>query len=118
MSSLARKLQEQQSQQRQPVVQPERRKALRQKVTPGERLIWGIFAALLFFGAVQIVSAQSEIYKVNKDIQEMEVSVKEYEKANGDLKIQVKELGNYDRIMAKAKELGLMLNENNVKVVQ
>lgn len=118
MSSLARKLQEQQSQQRQQAIQPERRKAVRHQVTPGEKLIWGIFAALLFFGAVQIVSAQSEIYKVNKDIQEMKVSIKEQEKANGDLKIQVKELSNYDRIMAKARELGLMLNENNVKVVQ
>ncbi|WP_053366106.1 cell division protein FtsL [Bacillus sp. FJAT-27245] len=118
MSSLARNLQEQHSQQRQQAAQPERRKALRQRVTPGEKLIWAIFAALLFFGAVQIVSAQSEVYKVNKDIQEMKASIKEHEKANSDLKVQVKELSNYDRIMAKARELGLMLNENNVKVVQ
>ncbi|WP_059170047.1 cell division protein FtsL [Bacillus sp. FJAT-27445] len=118
MSSLARKLQEQQTQHTQPAIQPERRKALRHRVTPGEKLIWAIFAALLFFGAVQIVSAQSEIYKVNKDIQEMKVSINEHERANGDLKAQVKELSNYDRIMAKARELGLKLNEHNVKVVQ
>lgn len=118
MSSLARKLQEQQSQQRQHVATPERRRGLWHQVTPGEKLIWIIFAALLCFGAVQVISAQSEIYKVNKDIQEVKSSITDMEKVNGDLKVQVKELSNYDRIMLKAKELGLMLNENNVKVVQ
>ncbi|RHW36504.1 cell division protein FtsL [Neobacillus notoginsengisoli] len=118
MSSLARKLQEQQSQERQHVTKPERKRALWHQVTPGEKLIWVLFAALLCFGAVQIVTAQSAIYKVNKDIQEVKTSINDQERVNADLKVQVKELSKYDRIMLKAKEHGLNLNENNVKVVQ
>ena len=38
-------------------------------------------------------------------------------KQNNELKLQVTELSAYDRIWTKAKELGLKLNENNVKVV-
>ena len=39
-------------------------------------------------------------------------------KINSDLKIQVSELSQYDRIREKAENLGFELNEQNVKVVQ
>lgn len=39
-------------------------------------------------------------------------------KANNDLKLQVSELSTYERILEKAKELGLNLKEKNVKVVE
>ena len=38
-------------------------------------------------------------------------------KNNTDLSVQVSELSTYDRIWKKAEELGLKLNEQNVKVV-
>ncbi|OCA85541.1 cell division protein FtsL [Bacillus sp. FJAT-27225] len=117
MSSLARKLQEQQHEQRQQIAQPERRRAARQKVTPGERVIWMLFAAFLCLGAVQIISTQAEIYKTNKDIQKMKVSVSEMQKENGDLTVLKEELSSYERIMAKAEELGLKFDDKKVKVV-
>ncbi|RUQ30620.1 cell division protein FtsL [Peribacillus cavernae] len=67
---------------------------------------------------VKIVSNQSNIYQTNKDIQQVEASITEQVKVNNDLKVQVGELSTYERIWKKAAELGLMLNENNVKVVQ
>ena len=39
-------------------------------------------------------------------------------KKNNDLNVQVSELSSYERIWAKASELGLTLVDNNVKVVQ
>ena len=51
-------------------------------------------------------------------MQQFQTSIEEQEKRNRDLYVQAKELSTYERILAKAKELGLTLNENNVKVVQ
>ncbi|ALC91083.1 hypothetical protein AM500_15755 [Bacillus sp. FJAT-18017] len=117
MSSLARKLQEQQNEQRQQAAQPERRRSTWQKVTPGERFIWMLFAAFLSLGAVQIISTQAEIYQTNKDIQEMKVAISKQEKQNGDLTVLKQELSSYERIMKKAQEKGLTLDDKKVKVV-
>lgn len=121
MSNLARELQQQQQQQqqqRQVVVQPNKARDKKSWLTPGEKLIGLAFAGMVCFGAVHMISNQSQIYKVNKDIQEVQSSIKEQQKANSDLEVQVSELSSYERIREKAKEMGLVQNENNVKVVQ
>lgn len=119
MSNLARELQQQQQkQQRQEVVQPSQAKDRKSWLTPGEKLLGVAFAGLVCFGAVHMISNQSQIYRVNKDIQEVQSSIKEQQKANNDLQVQVSELSSYERIREKAKEMGLVQNENNVKVVQ
>lgn len=86
-------------------------------LTPGEKIIGLVFAGFVCFGAVHIISNQSEIYEVNKEIQVIEGQVAEQQKLNSDLQVQVSELSAYDRIYKKAKEMGLIKNENNVKVV-
>ena len=73
---------------------------------------------MVCFGSVHIISNQASIYQVNKEIQDTKVTIQEQEKVNSDLTIQVNELSQYERIRDKAQELGLTLNENNVKVVQ
>lgn len=87
-------------------------------LTPGEKIIGAAFAGLLCFGAVHLISNQAKIYEVNQEIQTVEVQVKEQQKVNSDLEVQVSELSTYERIYEKAKQMGLVLNENNVKVVQ
>ncbi|PLS16838.1 cell division protein FtsL [Bacillus sp. M6-12] len=77
-----------------------------------------LLTLLIAAAGVKIVSNQSAIYDTNKDIQKMESSIDEQVKVNNDLEVQVSELNTYERIWKKAAELGLMLNENNVKVVQ
>jgi cell division protein FtsL len=120
MGNLARKLQqEQHGQQQKGMVQAPKPKKIRKKwLTPGEKLLGLAFTGIICFGAVHIVSNQAAIYEMNKEIQDTKVAIQEQTKVNGDLEMQIGELSTYERIWEKAKELGLKLNENNVKVVQ
>jgi cell division protein FtsL len=119
MGNLARKLQqEQQQKQQQQVQSPEISKKNKFGISPGEKILGITFCAALCFGAVQIISNQASIYEINKDIQETTSKIQTQTRVNTDLAMQVEELSTYERIWAKAKELGLKLNENNVKVVQ
>ncbi|CAM3696092.1 cell division protein FtsL [Mesobacillus zeae] len=116
MSNLARKLQHEQQQ----TVQSPKADVARGTawLTPGEKILALVFGIMVCFGAAFIVSKQAAIYEVNKDIQLAESTIDEQKKVNIDLGNQVDELSRYERIWEKAKELGLTLNENNVKVVQ
>lgn len=116
MSNLARKFQQQQ--QAEGTVQNKSQvKTKKHWLTPGEKIIGLVFTGWVCFGAVHLISNQAEIYQVNKDIQEVQTTIKEQEKVNNDLEVQVSELSTYERIWEKAKQMGLVLNENNVKVV-
>ncbi|MEI2663988.1 cell division protein FtsL [Rossellomorea sp. LJF3] len=121
MSNLARNYEQQnveksyQSVQAKPKRLNEERRSV---VTPGEKILVAIFAMVFCILAVQIVSTQAAIYDVNKEVQHVETTIEKQEKANTDLKLQVSELSTYERILEKAKELGLNLKEKNVKVVE
>lgn len=116
MSNLARKIQ--QEQQQRMVQAPKKEKKVKVGISPGEKIIGIIFCAALSFGAVQIVANQATIYELNKENQETSSLIQSQIKTNNDLSMQVEELSNYERIWTKARELGLKLNENNVKVVR
>jgi cell division protein FtsL len=116
MSSLARKFQQQQQVER-TVQERTIVKTKKHWLTPGEKIIGIVFTGLVCFGAVNLISNQAEIYQVNKDIQGVQTSINEIEKVNSDLQVQVSELSSYDRIYKIATQMGLVKNENNVKVV-
>jgi cell division protein FtsL len=116
MSSLARKFQQQQEVER-TVQEKSIVKTKKHWLTPGEKIIGVVFTGLVCFGAVNLISNQAEIYQVNKDIQEVQTSINEIAKVNNDLQVQVSELSTYERLWEKAKQMGLVINENNVKVV-
>ncbi|KAB2337411.1 cell division protein FtsL [Cytobacillus depressus] len=120
MGNLARKLQHEQryEQPKQTVQAPKKVKIRSAWLSPGEKLLGLLFTGVICFGAVNMVSNQSAIYEINKEIQDTKIAIQEQTKVNGDLEMQVSELSTYERIWEKAKELGLKLNENNVKVVQ
>jgi cell division protein FtsL len=90
----------------------------RKGITLGEKLLAMIFVSVIMVGSVQIISNQVAIYNANIEIQQIESSIQDQSKLNSDLHVQVQELSTYERIWAKAQEMGLLLNENNVKVVQ
>ncbi|MDF2856242.1 MAG: cell division protein [Neobacillus sp.] len=117
MSNLAREFQQQQLVER-TIQEQSSVKTKKQWLTPGEKIIGLVFTGAVFFGAVHLISNQAEIYQVNKDIQIVQASVNEQIKVNGDLEVQVSELSKYERILEKAKQMGLVLNDNNVKVVK
>jgi cell division protein FtsL len=103
-----------------PSSRPRTRKQRKLKIrfTLGEKLLFLSFCAFAMYAAVHIVSNQVKIYQVNKEIQQLQETVQEQKKQNNDLYVEVQQLSTYERILQKAKELGLSLNENNVKVVQ
>ncbi|EKN66333.1 cell division protein FtsL [Neobacillus bataviensis LMG 21833] len=117
MSNLARKYLEQQ-QAEQKVQNKSQVKIKKSWLTPGEKVIGVVFAGMVCFGSVHLITNQSKIYEVNKDIQLVEEKISDQKKVNSDLQVQVKELSSYDRIFKKAVEMGLFRDENNVKVVQ
>lgn len=87
------------------------------RFTLGEKCLGFLFASAVLFGATEIVSNQIAIYNTNIEIQQIESVIEGQSKQNNDLHVQVKELSTYERIWGKAQELGLFLNEDNVKVV-
>lgn len=118
MSNLARKHYQQHietQQQTQVQVKTIRRHA---KITPGEKFLAMLLVAFVIVMAVQIISAQAQIYEVNKNIEDVKTAIHEQQKVNGDLESQVKELSSNERVLKKARESGLDLNENNVRVVE
>ena len=121
MSNLAMKLeqqrQEKQQQQHTPVSEPIIIKR-RASITNGEKLLMILVVGLFIIGAVNIVAKSYTVYQANIEIQKTEAKIEEQTKLNIDLHVQVEELSTYDRIWEKAKELGLKLDQNNVKSVQ
>jgi cell division protein FtsL len=99
-----------------PNARPKRKRQFR--TTLGEKVLLLAFAMFVVYCSIQMISNQVAIYKANKQIQQLEATIQEQKKYNNDLSVQVQELSTYERILEKAKELGLSLNENNVKVVQ
>lgn len=79
-------------------------------------IILGLVIVIAFL-AINSLQFQSEINAVNMEIKQLEKQVVVVSNENVDLKVQVGELSTYDRIWEKAQELGLTLNEKNVKVV-
>jgi cell division protein FtsL len=117
MSNLEQQRQEKQQQQHMPVSEPIIIKR-RASITNGEKLLMILVVGLFIIGAVNIVTKSYTVYQANIEIQKTEAKIEEQTKLNSDLHVQVEELSTYDRIWEKAKELGLKLDQNNVKSVQ
>lgn len=116
MSSAAKRIQEQRQSEQQKTVQTVI--VHKARISVGEMLILSVLTLAIVFAGIKIISTQSAIYEANREIQETNVAIEEQMKVNKDLNVQVSELSTYERIWQKAAEFGLVLDENNVKVVQ
>lgn len=83
----------------------------------GEKFLFVLFSAVLVLFSTLILRTEGQLNAVNVEVQGLENKIQDTAKQNTELSIQVKEKSTYDRIWGKAKESGLNLNENNVKVV-
>ncbi len=83
----------------------------------GEKVLFLGLLSIVTILSLMIVQTQSTVRATTKDISLLEQQIDTTSKENTDLSIQVRELSTYDRIWKKAEELGLKLNEQNVKVV-
>lgn len=106
--------QHQQQEQRLPV-QPKKRKT--KYFSAQEKFLFLVFAIVVASFAISILHTQGEIQTLSMEIQKIERDITEVNNNNTDLKVQVSERSTHQRIWEKAKELGLTLNEKNVKVV-
>ncbi|WP_432359493.1 cell division protein FtsL [Sporosarcina sp. UB5] len=95
--------------------QPTRRP--RKLFSAGEKFLFVLFAAVLVLFSTMILHTQAHINDTNKEVQKLNNDIVEISKQNTELSIQVSEKSTYEVIWNKAKELGLNLNEKNVKVV-
>ncbi|GEN82116.1 hypothetical protein SLU01_04280 [Sporosarcina luteola] len=96
-------------------IQPVRRS--RKLISKGEKFLFVLFTAILVIFSTMILHTQAQINDTNKEVQKINNKIVETTKQNTELSIQVSEKSTYEVIWNKAKELGLNLNEKNVKVV-
>ncbi|HZG72974.1 MAG TPA: cell division protein FtsL [Chondromyces sp.] len=118
MSQLARKQQLPLERQPAPLKKTEANKQKRQWFTPGEKLLFVVFAVVVCFMGAKIISTEAAVYETNKQIQDVENKLASQKKINHDLQLRISEESTYEKIWKRAKELGLNLNEQNIKVVQ
>ncbi|SER58336.1 cell division protein FtsL [Psychrobacillus sp. OK032] len=100
--------------------QPQKQKTVQKHkklLSKGEKILLICLLAVVTLLAVMIIQTQTAVRSTTTDISQIEKQIDTTSKENTDLSIQVSELSTYDRIWKKAEELGLKLNEQNVKVV-
>lgn len=99
---------------------PERQQGQKRKrkfFSPGEKLLFVIFASLFALASSVVIQREGQLNDVNREVQSISHQIEQTTKQNTELSVQVKEQSTYDIIWERAKELGLNLNEKNVKVV-
>ncbi|WP_042471683.1 cell division protein FtsL [Bacillus ndiopicus] len=104
----------------QPEKQPSKKSSYRKSkglISKREKLLYILFLIIVAIMAVAILHTQSKIQTTSMEIQQVEKEVSQIANQNVGLNVQVSELSAYERILKKAQELGLTLNEKNVKVV-
>lgn len=92
-------------------------KQVRKILTKGEKILFICLLSVVTVLSLMIIQTQAAVRATSSDIQVLEKQIDKTSKENTDLSIQVSELSTYERIWKKAEELGLKLNEQNVKVV-
>jgi len=86
-------------------------------ISRGEKILLVGLLAVVTVLSLMIIQTEAAVRATTTDISLMEKEIDSTVKKNTDLTVQVSELSTYDRIWKKAEELGLKLNEQNVKVV-
>lgn len=100
--------------------QPHVKKPAKQRnnlISRGEKILLVGLLAVVTVLSLMIIQTENAVRATTTDISLLEKEVDSTVKKNTDLSVQVSELSTYDRIWKKAEELGLKLNEQNVKVV-
>lgn len=115
MSNLARQLEQQQ----QEIKKKKRILHKKATITKGEKILSGLLVCAVAAVGVVMVSNYAALYSVNKDIHVLQNSINDQMEVNDGLQLQVIELSAPDRILKIAQEeLGMVLDDNKVKVIQ
>ena len=92
-------------------------KKIKKFLSKGEKTLLIVILSVVTILAVMNIQVQSEVRLTSTDTYGLEKQIDATLKENTDLSIQVSELSTYESIWEKAEELGLKLNEQNIKVV-
>ena len=111
-TSYVRELETPEIPKKQPQIRPSRK-----VFSVGEKFLFVLFSTILVLFSTMILHTQAQINETNREVQFIGEDISETAKKNMELSIQVKEKSRYEVVWERAKELGLNLNENNVKVV-
>ena len=93
----------------------------RAKVVGIKRLEMAVYIGLVILiavASVYVLSLKMEAYNYQSEKSSIEQSISVKEGEISELNTEVTYLASYDRIYEKAQELGLDLNNSNVKVVE
>ncbi len=101
----------------QPKIERQMHVKKRKIITKQEKFVYLAFIVVAAIMAVMVLHKQGDIQTATIEIQKVESSINEVSRQNVDYKVQISEKSTFERIMTIAKERGLTLDENNVKVV-
>jgi cell division protein FtsL len=119
MSNLARQLERKQFQDTKTREQLKPSRKVKSRITSGEKFLYFTTVIGVVFASYLIISTYASIYIANNEIHALERSINNQVTNNEALQLQVTELSAPDRILQIATEqLGMTLNDKNVKVVQ
>ncbi|HIW11793.1 MAG TPA: cell division protein FtsL [Candidatus Salinicoccus stercoripullorum] len=83
-----------------------------------ETLVYLTLFVLIAAAAIFVLSLKMEAYELQTEKMQLENEIAIKEGEISELKTEVTHLASYDRIYEKANELGLDLNNGNVKVAE
>lgn len=84
----------------------------------GEALVYVMLMIVITIAAVFVLSSKMEAYEMQSEITNIESEIATKNGEIDELNTEVTHLASYDRIYEKAAELGLDLDNSNVKVVE
>lgn len=87
-------------------------------ITKGEKFLYSLIGIVLVIACYFIVSYSAQTDQINRDIQTLEQTIDNQRVHNENLQFKIDELSKPDRIMAKAEELGLKIQDTKVKRAQ
>lgn len=83
-----------------------------------EMAVYLILAVIITLCAFYVLSLKMEAYELQTEITNLEGDIATTENEIGELTTEVTDLRSYDRIYEKANDLGLDLDNRNVRVVE
>jgi cell division protein FtsL len=83
-----------------------------------EMMVYLILSIIIAVVAFYVLSLKMDAYQLQSEVVNLEGDIATTENEIGELNTEVTDLQSYDRIYEKANDLGLDLDNGNVKVVE
>lgn len=104
-----------------PQLEPQKKKVKKTKVVRISRIEKVVYISLITMIAlisIYMLSLKMDAYNSKTQIAELDSKIEQQQTTNSDLKTESMKQSSYERIYEKAKDYGLKLNNDNVKVVR